>query len=131
MPSHVSKEVLILQLGLSTCDAGDITETCEQLKAQKIKTSVISLLGQVYFSENIARITGGSYEVVLNDDNFARLIMQHVLPPSMLIGEQKTLGYLVQMGFPRLEPIECEFLCLWYAYLVVCYFIINYFYLLL
>ena len=113
MPSHVSKEVLILQLGLSTCDAGDIRESCEQLKVHKVKASVISLLGQVYFSENIARITGGSYDVVLNDDHFTHLIMQHVQPPSMLLGEQKSLGYLVQMGFPRIEAIESEFLCLW------------------
>ncbi len=113
MPSHVSKEVLILQLGLSTCDAGDIRETCEQLKVNKVKASVISLLGQVYFSENIARISGGTYEVVLNDDHFARLIMQHVQPPSMLLGEQKSFGYLVQMGFPRSDPVESEFLCLW------------------
>lgn len=113
MPSHVSKEILVLQCGLSSCDAGDISDTIETLKSLKIKTSVISLLGQVFFAENIAKSTGGTYDVVINEDHFQRLIMQNVQPPPMLLGEQKSLGYLVQMGFPVLESSTEEFLCLW------------------
>ena len=62
--SHVSKEILVLQCGLSSCDPGDIRETCTRLKEQKVKVSFISLLGQVYFSESITKFTGGKLRLV-------------------------------------------------------------------
>lgn len=60
IPSHVSKEILLIQCGLSSCDSGDIKETVNRLRDQKLKVSVISFLGQIYLSEWITKSTGGN-----------------------------------------------------------------------
>lgn len=126
IPSHVSKEILVLQCGLSYCDSGDINTTINRLKEQKSKVSVISLLGQVFLSESISKASGGillywsylfyclgNYDVVLNDAHFVRLIMQYVQPPPVLLSDQKSFGYLVQMGFPSVNYNGTEYICLW------------------
>lgn len=114
---------------MSSCDSGDVKDTINRLKEQKSKVSGISFLGQVYLSECISKSTGGiiviglyrgviffilgNYDVVLNDDHFIRLIMQYVQPPPVLVGDQKSLGYLVQMGFPSVDFTTENFICLW------------------
>ena len=55
----------------------------------------------------------GNFDVVLNDDHFMRLIMQYVQPPAVLVGDQKSLGYLVQMGFPSVDFNSDDYICLW------------------
>jgi hypothetical protein len=50
---------------------------------------------------------------VVNEDHFTRLIMQYVQPPPVLAGDQKSLGYLVQMGFPSVDFKVEEYFCLW------------------
>lgn len=60
------------------------------------------------------RIILGNFDVVLNDDHFMRLIMQYVQPPAVLVGDQKSLGYLVQMGFPSVDFNSEDYICLWY-----------------
>jgi len=126
IPSHISKEILIIQLGLSSCDSGNMQDTIHKLQDQRIKVSVISFLGQVYLTQNIAKSTGGTFiiyylyfsfigicDVVLNEDHFIRLIMHYVQPSPIPTSDQKSLGYLVQMGFPIVEFNQSEFLCLW------------------
>ena len=113
-PGHISKEVLFIQSGLSSCDSENIQPTILRFKEQRVKVSFISLLGQVYYSEMISKTTGGNYDVVLNEDHFFRLIMKYIQPPPMLVGDLKSLGYLVQMGFPRVNSCESEYLCIWY-----------------
>ena len=41
MPSHTSREILLLMGSLTTCDPGDIQDTINNLKAQSIRCSVI------------------------------------------------------------------------------------------
>jgi transcription initiation factor TFIIH subunit 2 len=77
-----------------------------------MKVSFISFLGQIFYSENIAKVTGGLYDVVLNEDHFVRLLMSHVHPPPMLAGDQKSLGYLIHMGFPAAQTGHGEYMCL-------------------
>lgn len=39
--------------------------------------------------------------------------MQYVQPPPVLVGDQKSLGYLVQMGFPSVDFKDEDYICLW------------------
>lgn len=55
----------------------------------------------------------GNYDVVINEDHFFRLIMNYVQPPPVLVGDQKSLGYLVQMGFPSVDFRSDQYICLW------------------
>nr|CAG4649322.1 EOG090X05VA [Scapholeberis mucronata]SVE93608.1 EOG090X05VA [Scapholeberis mucronata] len=97
MPSHTSREVLVLYGSLTTCDPGDIQHTIKTLKENKIRVSIIGLAAEVRICREIARKTGGTYNVLLDDHHLKELILNQIQPPAV---EGAMEASLVKMGFP-------------------------------
>lgn len=70
LPSHASREVLVLMANLTTCDPGNIIETIKELKKDKIRCSVIGLAAEVRVCRLLAQETGGIYSVILDDSHY-------------------------------------------------------------
>nr|CAG4640851.1 EOG090X05VA [Eulimnadia texana] len=97
MPTHTSREVLVLFGSLSTCDPGDINSTVKSLKANNVRVSVIGLSAEVRVCSYVSKETGGEYGVLLDDYHLQQLIMNHVEPPT---AGKAVESSLVKMGFP-------------------------------
>ncbi|KAF4519067.1 hypothetical protein B566_EDAN001657 [Ephemera danica] len=98
LPTHASREVLIIMGSLTTCDPGDITATIKSLKENVIRCSVVALAGEVHVYRELAKETGGCFGVVLDDAHFRDQLLQHVEPPP---AAAKLEPALIKMGFPH------------------------------
>ncbi|XP_012519947.1 PREDICTED: general transcription factor IIH subunit 2 [Propithecus coquereli] len=81
MPGHTSREVLIIFSSLTTCDPSNIYDLIKTLKAAKIRVSVIGLSAEVRVCTVLARETGGTYHVILDESHYKELLTHHVSPP--------------------------------------------------
>jgi len=97
MPSHTSREVIVIMGSLTTCDPGDINKTISQAAQLKIKVSVINLSAEVRICRELARRTGGNHTVILDDHHLLDLLNEHLNPPPSLAAQQASL---IRMGFP-------------------------------
>nr|CAG4637001.1 EOG090X05VA [Ceriodaphnia reticulata]SVE72927.1 EOG090X05VA [Ceriodaphnia reticulata] len=97
MPAHTSREVLVLFGSLTTCDPGDIQQTIKSLKEHNIRVSIIGLAAEVRICREIAKKTGGTYSVLLDDHHLKELILNQVQPPAVAGAMEASL---VKMGFP-------------------------------
>ena len=102
MPGHTSREILLIIGSLTTCDPGQIFETIENLKKQKIRCSAIGLSAEVYITKFLTQETGGSYGVILDLSHFSDLLNDHITPPSDFATESS----LIKMGFPPHVPFN-------------------------
>ena len=59
LPSHGTREVLIVMASLTTCDPGDIQTTIEGLKSERVRCSMIGLAAEVYVCRRLCHETGG------------------------------------------------------------------------
>lgn len=100
VPSHGTKEILILQSGISSCDSGDLGVMIAGLKKSKVRVSCISLAGEVYMIKKICKDTFGSYLVSINEGHYEDLLTQFITPPPVNTAESGILSYLIPMGFP-------------------------------
>jgi len=80
VPQYGSREILIVYSSMTSCDAGDIFSTIEEVKKVKIKCSVICLSAEVYICRRLAEETGGNFSVALDMLHFTELLMQHTTP---------------------------------------------------
>lgn len=83
MPAHTSREVLVLYGSLTTCDPGDIQQTIKSLVENNIRVSIIGLAAEVRICREIAKKTGGTYNVLLDDHHLKELILNQVQPPAV------------------------------------------------
>nr|CAD7259509.1 unnamed protein product [Timema shepardi] len=102
LPSHASREVLVLMGSLTTCDPGDITVTIQSLKSHGVRCSVIGLAAEVHVCNLLARETGGTFGVILDDVHYRDQVYQHVDPPPAATCLDSSL---IKMGFPH-QSIE-------------------------
>lgn len=66
LPSHASREIVVLMSSLTTCDPTDIFATIETLKKDGIRCSVVSLSAEIHVCRYLTEQTNGKY---LNDCN--------------------------------------------------------------
>jgi transcription initiation factor TFIIH subunit 2 len=114
VPEHGSREILGIFGALSFWDPGNILDTLERLKRDKIRVSMVGLASQVHICSKIAEETGGFYNVLIDDRHLKELIFQIIIPPA--IHEGKKNSNLIQMGFPKkiLGSQEQDFqICVW------------------
>ncbi|NWI68138.1 TF2H2 factor, partial [Todus mexicanus] len=78
MPGHTSREILVVFSSLTTCDPANIYDLIKCLKAVKIRVSVIGLSAEVRVCTVLARETGGTYHVILDESHYKELLMHHV-----------------------------------------------------
>ncbi|XP_044302431.1 general transcription factor IIH subunit 2 isoform X2 [Varanus komodoensis] len=98
MPGHTSREVLVIFSSLTTCDPSNIYDLIKCLKAVKIRVSIIGLSAEVRVCTVLARETGGTYHVILDESHYRELLMHHVSPPPANSSSESSL---IRMGFPQ------------------------------
>ncbi|KYN31121.1 General transcription factor IIH subunit 2 [Trachymyrmex septentrionalis] len=98
LPSHASKEILVIIGALTTCDPGDINETIRNMKLDSIRCSVIGLAAELYICKRMANITGGEHSVALDDKHYKEQLNAHIDPPP---AATRLDAALVKMGFPH------------------------------
>ncbi|XP_070791908.1 general transcription factor IIH subunit 2 isoform X2 [Pituophis catenifer annectens] len=98
MPGHTSREVLVILSSLTTCDPSNIYDLIKSLKSAKIRVSVIGLSAEVRVCTVLARETGGTYHVILDESHYKELLMHHVSPPPASSSSESSL---IRMGFPQ------------------------------
>ncbi|XP_039615184.1 general transcription factor IIH subunit 2 [Polypterus senegalus] len=98
MPGHTSREVLVIFSSLTTCDPANIYDLIKTLKSTKIRVSIIGLSAEVRVCTVLARETGGTYHVILDESHFKELLMYHVKPPPASSSSECSL---IRMGFPQ------------------------------
>ncbi|CAO3672205.1 unnamed protein product [Umbelopsis ramanniana] len=109
VPSHGSREVLVVYGSLTTCDPGDIYDTIAQLKKEHVRVSFVGLAAEIQVCRTLCKETNGSYGVVLNEAHFKDLLFEAIPPPA--ITQTRNTSNLVMMGFPTksndLHPSFC------------------------
>lgn len=98
IPSHASREILVIMGSLTTCDPSDILGTIETLKKEGVRSSIISLSAEIRICRHLAQETGGIYGAVLDDAHFKDQLIQHVDPPPAAQTQENSL---IKMGFPH------------------------------
>ncbi|KAK6174856.1 hypothetical protein SNE40_013424 [Patella caerulea] len=98
MPSHASREVLIIFGSLTTCDPGDIDSIIQTLSENNIRCSIIGLAAEVCVCKKICKQTQGKYNVILDESHYKDLLYQHLSPPP---ATSNTSSSLIRMGFPH------------------------------
>uniref|UniRef100_A0A8C2PA67 C2H2-type domain-containing protein n=1 Tax=Capra hircus TaxID=9925 RepID=A0A8C2PA67_CAPHI len=98
MPGHTSREVLIIFSSLTTCDPSNIYDLIKTLKAAKVRVSIIGLSAEVRVCTALARETGGTYHVILDESHYKELLTHHVSPPPASSNSECSL---IRMGFPQ------------------------------
>ncbi|XP_014475198.1 PREDICTED: general transcription factor IIH subunit 2 isoform X4 [Dinoponera quadriceps] len=98
LPSHASKEILIIVGALTTCDPGDINDTIQNMKSDGIRCSVIGLAAELYICKRMANFTGGEHSVALDDKHYKEQLSSHIDPPP---AATRLDAALVKMGFPH------------------------------
>lgn len=126
LPSHASKEILLIIGSLTTCDPGDIHETIQvclvelyslhikiwemrcfflqfypllqSMKSEGIRCSVIGVAAELNICKLMAVKTLGEHGVVLDDKHFKEKLAVHIDPPPAAM---RLDAALVKMGFPH------------------------------
>lgn len=108
MPSHTSREILILMGSLASCDPGDIFQTISLLEIDNIHCSIIGLSAEVRICKTICERTKGVYNVILDENHYRDVLFQHITPPP---ASAKTDATLIRMGFPRQFTSKTATIC--------------------
>lgn len=68
-----------------------------------MRCSVIGLAAEVHICKQLAKDTGGTYNVILDDCHFKDLLYQQIDPPPAASGLESSL---IKMGFPHQMVVE-------------------------
>ncbi|XP_022229700.1 general transcription factor IIH subunit 2 [Drosophila obscura] len=98
VPSHASREIVIVMGSLTTCDPVDINLTIDELKKEGIRCSVISLSAEIHIARYLTQQTRGTFGAVLDDAHFRDQLMSQVDPPPAAKTQHNSL---IRMGFPH------------------------------
>uniref|UniRef100_D3TRH4 General transcription factor IIH subunit n=4 Tax=Glossina TaxID=7393 RepID=D3TRH4_GLOMM len=105
VPSHASREILVIMASLTTCDPVDINVTIDILKNEGIRCSVISLSAEIYVCRHLTQQTVGLYGAVLDDAHFRDQLLAYIDPPA---ASQTQENSLIKMGFPHARADESK-----------------------
>ena len=106
VPSHVSREVLIIYGALYTSDPGDIYKSIKDLSKDSIRVSIVGLSAQLKICQTIVNETKGTYDVITNESHYKEILHQHVLPPPL-----HSNSTWIHMGFPTVKIFDFTTLC--------------------
>lgn len=130
LPSHSSREILILFGSLTTCDPGNIHDTVNACVTNKIRVSVVALAAEMKICRDLCEKTGGepqycifaylrsrphvirlgTFGVALNEGHFKDLVFEIVPPPAQHAAKEakgptsNPASDLLIMGFPTRLP---------------------------
>ncbi|PPQ65675.1 hypothetical protein CVT26_000307 [Gymnopilus dilepis] len=111
LPTHSSREILIIFGSLTTCDPGNIHETLESCVKSKVRISVVALAAEMKICRELCDKTGGQFGVAMNEGHFKDLLFELVPPPAQRAitritgaGSTNPAADLMMMGFPTRLP---------------------------
>uniref|UniRef100_A0A0K0G0C0 General transcription factor IIH subunit n=1 Tax=Strongyloides venezuelensis TaxID=75913 RepID=A0A0K0G0C0_STRVS len=107
-PPHTSREIIIFQGALSTCDAEDIFDTMEKMVKKNIRISGMSLSAHVYVTKTVCHQTGGIYKVILDQTHLQISLGYFIAPP---IIQENAQSNLIMVGFPKLRKVIGKVFC--------------------
>ncbi|KAF8664379.1 hypothetical protein AX16_000750 [Volvariella volvacea WC 439] len=111
LPTHSSREILIIYGSLTTCDPGNIHETIESCISNKIRISVVALAAEMKICREMCDKTGGQFAVAMNEGHFRDILFELIPPPAQRAlsraagaGASNVAADLMLMGFPTRLP---------------------------
>ncbi|XP_063901057.1 general transcription factor IIH subunit 2-like protein [Zophobas morio] len=108
VPSHTSREVLMIIGSLTSCDPSNIFSTIKEVKEAEITCSVVGLGAHMKICQTIADATHGRYDVILHEHHFKEVLQFYLSPPCI---SSKATPALLALGFPRRISSEKSYLC--------------------
>nr|GAT60526.1 predicted protein [Mycena chlorophos] len=108
LPTHSSREIVIIFGSLTTCDPHNIHDTLDACVAGKIRISVVALAAEMKICRELCDKTGGQFGVALNEGHFKDLLFELIPPPAqralVRTGTANPAADLMMMGFPTRLP---------------------------
>ncbi|PCH43606.1 TFIIH basal transcription factor complex subunit SSL1 [Wolfiporia cocos MD-104 SS10] len=119
LPTHSSREILVVFGSLTTCDPGNIHDTLAECVKDRIRVSVVALAAEMKICREFCDKTGGTFGVALNEGHFKDLLFELIPPPAQRAFARASSGApanpaadLMLMGFPtRLPETSAAGLC--------------------
>ncbi|KAI5120985.1 hypothetical protein M0805_006657 [Coniferiporia weirii] len=120
LPTHSSREIIIIYGSLTTVDPGNIHDTLDTCVKDRIRISVVALAAEMKICRDMCDKTGGIFGVAMNEGHFKDLLFELIPPPaqralSRAAGAGAGAGSaadLMMMGFPtRLPETSAPGLC--------------------
>lgn len=103
VPSHSTREVLVIFGALFSSDPGDIQQTIDALVRDQIRVRIIGLAAQVAVCKEISLRTNygdeSAYGVILNDAHFKDLLNESTAPLAMNSLATQNASTLVKWDF--------------------------------
>ncbi|KAH8078068.1 Ssl1-like-domain-containing protein [Cristinia sonorae] len=112
LPTHSSREIVIIFGSLTTCDPGNIHDTLDECIKDKIRISVVALAAEMKICRDLCDKTGGQFGVAMNEGHFKDLLFELIPPPAQRAAVSRAAGAsatnlsadLMMMGFPTRLP---------------------------
>ncbi|KZT72130.1 TFIIH basal transcription factor complex, subunit SSL1 [Daedalea quercina L-15889] len=126
LPTHSSREIIIIFGSLTTCDPGNIHDTLAECVKDRIRVSVVALAAEMKICRELCDKTGGQFGVALNEGHFKDLLFELIPPPAQRAlstgpnarGGATAPADLMMMGFPtRLPDTSPPSLCVCHSQL--------------
>lgn len=104
IPSHASREILVIFGSLTTCDPGNIMDTIEVLCRASILCSIIGLAAEVNICQTLCHQTQGNYAVVMDEQHYSTLLSQHCRPPAAKVSHYNEYAIIYLLCRLILKP---------------------------
>ncbi|KAI0644440.1 Ssl1-like-domain-containing protein [Trametes meyenii] len=111
LPTHSSREILIIFGSLTTCDPGNIHDTLDDCLKDRIRISIVALAAEMKICRDLCSKSGGQFGVAMNEGHFKDLLFELIPPPAQRAVARTTGGPaanpaadLMIMGFPMRLP---------------------------
>ncbi|KAH9851435.1 TFIIH basal transcription factor complex subunit SSL1 [Lenzites betulinus] len=111
LPTHSSREILVIFGSLTTCDPGNIHDTLDECGKDRIRISIVALAAEMKICRDLCDKTGGQFGVAMNEGHFKDLLFELIPPPAQRAvtrtgggGGANPAADLMIMGFPMRLP---------------------------
>ncbi|CAL1707394.1 unnamed protein product [Somion occarium] len=111
LPTHSSRELVIIFGSLTSCDPGNIHDTLEECVKDRIRISIVALAAEMKICRELCDKTGGMFGVAMNEGHFKDLLFELIPPPAQRAlartgggGVSNPAADLMMMGFPTRLP---------------------------
>ncbi|KAA1476814.1 TFIIH basal transcription factor complex, subunit SSL1 [Dentipellis sp. KUC8613] len=116
LPTHSSREILIIFGSLTTVDPGNIDDTLQACVKDRIRISIVALAAEMKICRELCDKTGGQFGVAMNEGHFKDLLFELIPPPAQRAARGAAAADLMLMGFPtRLPDTSPPSLCACHA----------------
>lgn len=113
VPSHGTREIVMIFGGLVSSDPGDIHKTIASLVTDNIRVKIIGLAASLAICREIVKRTNSgnvsNYGIILHEYHFKELLMQATTPPAATT--KSSDNSLIMIGFPSRGVRQIPTLC--------------------